>query len=284
MKEVLIINGSGGVGKGTFVRELQDLTKTWYISIADCAKRMARLAGWEINKKTERDRKFLYDLKHLVDEYNDYNYFEVANIVSAFKKDPTAEILCIDMREKEQIERAQKEFGAKTVLITRANVTPITSNPADKDVTNLKYDYIIDNDGSISELKQKASALLDALRKNYYAESYTVHPKNYSKIIYISHPYSGKRSNLDDIERIVLSLMKELPDYLFLSACHSFGYQYQEMSYEDGLAECLWLLDRADEMWVYGDWKNSRGCKAEVEYCKEKGVPFRIFNFKETEE
>jgi hypothetical protein len=36
------------------------------------------------------------------------------------------------------------------------------------------------------------------------------------------------------------------------------------------------LLEKSDEMWVYGDWKNSKGCNMEIEYCKKFGIPFEI--------
>lgn len=41
---------------------------------------------------------------------------------------------------------------------------------------------------------------------------------------------------------------------------------------------CLDLLDRCDSMLVFGDWEHSRGCKAEVKYAKEYGIPYQIVN------
>jgi hypothetical protein len=40
---------------------------------------------------------------------------------------------------------------------------------------------------------------------------------------------------------------------------------------------CLELLKKCDIMYVYGDYQNSRGCKAEIEFCKDNGIPHKIF-------
>ncbi len=42
---------------------------------------------------------------------------------------------------------------------------------------------------------------------------------------------------------------------------------------------CLWLLEdnKCDEMWVFGDYKNSVGCTGEIAYCKNHGIPYKIF-------
>ena len=57
---------------------------------------------------------------------------------------------------------------------------------------------------------------------------------------------------------------------------HCFGFAYNVLNYTDGLNECLWLLERADEMWVCGDYRSSKGCQAEIEFCKSHKIPFTI--------
>ena len=56
MKEILIINGSGGVGKGEFVKALKRFATVRYISIADKAKSIAKDIGCD-QQKRERDEK-----------------------------------------------------------------------------------------------------------------------------------------------------------------------------------------------------------------------------------
>lgn len=167
MKKILIINGSGGVGKDTFVNCLKKITDVTHTSIVNPVKQVAKLVGWT-GGKTEKDRKFLSDLKILIDDYNDYNYQTIKNVVNCFKNDLfNSQILCIDMREKNQIEKAIKEFNAETVLVRRDSVKHITSNIADAGVYDIEYDYIIDNNGSIEDLKNTAETFL---RKLYEKE------------------------------------------------------------------------------------------------------------------
>lgn len=102
---------------------------------------------------------------------------------------------------------------------------------------------------------------------------------NYENIIYISHPYGGKPENMDKISEIITKLQKTYPTYLFISPVHAFGYLYSEVDYQKGLNMTLFLLDQlADEMWIFGNYKNSKGCMAEIEYCKEHKISTKYTN------
>ena len=46
-------------------------------------------------------------------------------------------------------------------MVVRDTVKYITSNMADKNVFNYDYDYVIQNNGTITDLKQKAKELID---------------------------------------------------------------------------------------------------------------------------
>lgn len=89
-KKIFVINGSGGVGKDTFVRFVSEfycrLTNKQVInySSVDEIKRIAKDIGWT-GSKTERDRKFLCDLKLVVSEYNDLPFVAMREKVDAFK-------------------------------------------------------------------------------------------------------------------------------------------------------------------------------------------------------
>lgn len=100
----------------------------------------------------------------------------------------------------------------------------------------------------------------------------------YSRIVYISHPYGGKRENRHAVANLFRELQEQHPDVLFLSPIHAFAPIYHTVSYEDGLNRCLWLLDQCSEMWVFGDYKNSVGCTAEIEYCRKNNIPFHVFS------
>lgn len=167
-KYIFIINGSGGTGKDTFVElvsmELNDRLKRFHtvinFSSVDKVKEIAREIGWS-GKKSEKDRKFLSDLKILSSNYCDMPFQSMRNKVNEFFKDEGSKLLFLHIREPEEIGRAVKEFKAKTILIVRDSVKHITSNMADENVYNYKYDFVIENNGTIEDLKKKAVNFLD---------------------------------------------------------------------------------------------------------------------------
>ena len=99
----------------------------------------------------------------------------------------------------------------------------------------------------------------------------------YTRVIYISHPYGGKKENKDKIEKTILDLQKQYPDYLFISPVHAFSFLYDTVPYEEGLQMCLWLLHKCDEAWVIGNWRTSKGVCREIIECVKTNIPYRIF-------
>lgn len=154
------------VGKDTFVEFISEITPTLNISSVDKVKEIAKQIGWDGISKTEKDRKFLSDLKKITTEYCDmpFQYMKEKIEEYMFYKQ-----LCIflHIREPEEIERAVKEFNAKTILITRYSVDPITSNTSDANVNNYKYDYEIANNGTLETFKIVAEQFVkDYIRGN----------------------------------------------------------------------------------------------------------------------
>ena len=159
MKEIFIINGSGGVGKDTFI---DFVSKHMYVenySSVDKVKKIAKIIGWD-GGKTEKDRKFLSDLKLLTTEYNDMPFQCMKKKVDNFYNDSIASVLFLHIREPEEIDRAVKEFGAKTILIKRDKVKHIKSNMADENVYNYSYDFIIENNGSLEDLEDSVCTFM----------------------------------------------------------------------------------------------------------------------------
>ena len=156
MKNIYIINGSGGVGKDTFCYLVGKYVPVSVISSVDPIKQLAREIGWD-GQKTERDRKFLSDLKDLTTDYNDYPMQYMKKSVSGFLNSDS-KCLFIHIREPKEIEKAVKEFGAKTILVINSNVKQISTNHADANVTEYNYDIIIDNSGTLNNLDEMARA------------------------------------------------------------------------------------------------------------------------------
>jgi hypothetical protein len=172
-KQVFIINGSGGVGKDTFVSYVKEYldSKTRFhpavlnYSSVDKVKTIAREIGWN-GKKTEKDRKFLSDLKQLTTEYNDMPFHSMENMVHYFRNKTTlAQLLFLHIREPDEIERAKNEFHAKTILITRDSVSHITSNMADANVFDYEYDFVIKNNGTLDDLKKEAVIFIQNIKE-----------------------------------------------------------------------------------------------------------------------
>lgn len=154
LKRVFILNGCGGVGKDTFVNLVGEYVPTIHFSSVTKVKEVAKMIGWD-GGKTEKDRKFLSDLKLLCSEYNDMPLNSMKEEVEFFKN-TNALALFLDIREPEEIEIAKRAFNAETILVVRDSVEHISSNMADDNVYNYTYDYIIDNNGTEEDLKECA--------------------------------------------------------------------------------------------------------------------------------
>lgn len=157
IKKVFITSGNGGSGKDSFTSLINKYIPTYKYSIIEKSKQAAKVLGWDGNTKTEKDRRFLSDIMDLSADYNDNPFKDVLSVVLDFKNNLIeAEVLLVDMRDPKDITRAVGTFGAETILIRNPNVEPIKSNHADANVENYKYDYIIENDGTIEQLDKIA--------------------------------------------------------------------------------------------------------------------------------
>ena len=89
------------------------------------------------------------------------------------------------------------------------------------------------------------------------------------KLVYIAHPFSDKQ----EVESIILELLKKYPDVTYYSPVHATGFFYDAMPYEQGKEHCYEALSRCDELWLCEGWQDSQGCNLEYAYCKGKGIP-----------
>ena len=163
-KKIVIINGSGGVGKNTFVDLVSKYIPTAFYDSVKTVKDMATLAGWD-GSKSEKDRKFLSDIRDLTSEYSDLSYRKVKEAAQKFYKDDFCNsVLFVNMRDQADTDRAIKEFGAITLLIRNNNVKKVNSNHADADVEKRDYDCVIENGGTLQELDKLAYDFVQSLK------------------------------------------------------------------------------------------------------------------------
>lgn len=190
IKQVFIINGSGGVGKDTFIEMIptfefidkNENSTVWFknleirnYSSVSKVKEIAKIIGWN-GEKTERDRKFLSDLKLLTTEYNDMPLNDMKKYTRSFMNSADINrILFLHIREPEEIAKAVnefKEYNVKTILVRRDSIKHITSNMADENVYNYNYDIVINNNSTLEELRKKAECFLadvlhDSMKDEY---------------------------------------------------------------------------------------------------------------------
>ena len=152
LKQIFIINGMARCGKDTFAQILNEIIPTLKYSSIDKVKDIARLCGWN-GVKTEKDRKFLSDLKLLTTEYSNMAFESIKSKVDDFLNDDKYSIMLIDIREPSEIDKAKKEFNAKTILIENNNIKFINSNASDANVFNYVYDFIVQNNGTLEDFR-----------------------------------------------------------------------------------------------------------------------------------
>ena len=172
MSKIVVMNGMPMSGKSQFVEYcLEELGKYGdEVSTVDFVKEIALSAGWD-GEKRPRDRKFLSDLKDLLTEWGDVPYKKIIeardefeNVLGFYGLNPKKGVLFTHCREPQEIQKFKDRDNAITVLIRRASVENNNqSNHADANVFEYNYDYVIENNGTLDELKEKAKGFLELI-------------------------------------------------------------------------------------------------------------------------
>lgn len=103
------------------------------------------------------------------------------------------------------------------------------------------------------------------------------------KKVYVAHPLLGDTDteNFDPIiplqnkhraSEICREIAGKYPHILILSPIHAFSF-LSALDRERPLELCRKLLSLADELWVFGDWQTSEGCRKEIEHARALGLP-----------
>lgn len=160
--KVIVINGHAESGKSTFVKMCAEYkgADVYEFSMVDAAKAMARLIDWDESQKSPKDRKFLSDLKDLIDSYKDASYeyvkYQIHNHVLPHDIQGQR-VVFIHAREAEDIKRLVEEFNARALVIRRKFVeSNPASNHADSNWWTYSYDYTVDNNDGLEFLKKNS--------------------------------------------------------------------------------------------------------------------------------
>lgn len=167
MVKVVVVNGVPESGKTTFQQMCKNICAEMgspysvkIISSVDYVKDFARHAGWN-GSKTEKDRKFLSDLKRALTEWDDVIFTDLKNKLQMLSVSAFDWLVFVDIREPEEIARAEEELNATTILIRRDCVEGhVYSNESDNNVFVYEYDHVIDNNGTLEMLNDNAEKFL----------------------------------------------------------------------------------------------------------------------------
>lgn len=171
MVKVVIVNGMPESGKTTAQNICKDILKllSWDCVIessVDWVKDIAKYAGWD-GTKTDKNRKFLSDLKATLTAWDDAVLRHLVDDVDNYYYTGRDFVIFIDIREPKEIEKAKKIFNATTLMIRRPQVeTNYYSNDSDMGVFIYSYDYTIWNDAGIEHLTAECANFLGKLIAN----------------------------------------------------------------------------------------------------------------------
>lgn len=157
--KVIVINGSGGTGKSTFISLCHEIDpRVVETSTVDFVKEIALRAGWDGNKD-ETGRRFLSDLKDAMEKYHDIPNKKIDEFIQSHPDN----IIFVNAREPHNIQYYKDKYNAITAIVINPNVQQVQGNHADENVYDYEYDIYIENSGSLELLKDTARFFLDNL-------------------------------------------------------------------------------------------------------------------------
>ena len=167
-KVVIVINGSGGVGKDTLCHMAEKEYRVRNISSITPIKELAAACGWK-GEKTDRARRFLSDLKLLTVRYNDFPTNWVVGEYEKFLKSDE-EIMFVHIREGAEIRKFVERTGGRAVtLLIRGGARFAMrrrhgyGNRSDDDVERYNYDYYFVNDKPLAETPPAFLAFIERI-------------------------------------------------------------------------------------------------------------------------
>jgi hypothetical protein len=166
--KVVCINGFPLSGKDTFVISCQAVahpnTYIRHISTVDKAKEALKLLGWTGVEKTEEVRQALHTLKMISNSLFNGSKAYVEDSIQAMLHIAYRGVLFIDSREPIELAEMKKLFNATCILVSRPKSELTTVQTfADQNVLNFDYDYIVDNSGTLAELRETSKRFLRQL-------------------------------------------------------------------------------------------------------------------------
>lgn len=161
---VIIINGSGGVGKHSLIEFASKYFEVRDTSSIVPIKKIAMDLGWE-GEKDERGRRLLVDLKQALIRYNDMPTKYVINEYKKFKA-IEQDVMFVNIREPEEIAKLRSQIPCKTVLVIRDGAPKWNLDTDNEKTADFQYDYIFDNSKPLEETGPKFVKLIEKIRNS----------------------------------------------------------------------------------------------------------------------
>lgn len=194
---VCILNGTGGSGKDTFASLCKEagLHNSIHDSTVAPVKKAAEVlisfddrdsVLSDVLNKRESYRTFLHRIKMAWSEFSNGSTHYVCNRITGIVADIAAGrienpvVIFVDVREPAEIKRLQRaiaELGliAVAVLIQGLVDPYMHDNDGDRNVTDYKYDYVIENvPGDIDALRIEAQIFTSKILNFFHSEGYNL--------------------------------------------------------------------------------------------------------------
>lgn len=161
MKKVIILNGCNQSGKDKFVEIFKEITvhPVYNVDTVLDVKSIAMRMGWN-GKKDEPSRKFLHEIKKAWTNFNNGPFVNSINVIEEddAEKNKVFFVMC---REPEEIQKYKDQYKEDCItILIRRDASKVANNYADESVENYEYDYIIENNGTLEDLKYSVETLI----------------------------------------------------------------------------------------------------------------------------
>lgn len=173
--KVIIINGHGGAGKDTFIKFFAEHAGPQFVenfSTVDYIKEIATKLGWEGTKEDE-SRRYLSLLKEMATYWADIPFKDTLKQIEVFHDEcvefgvDSRAFIFIHCREPKEIQRLVDALSPKypvyTLLIRRRGLG-YYGNPSDDNVDKYDYDFIIENNYNLENLKSSMIRFYNKVR------------------------------------------------------------------------------------------------------------------------
>lgn len=179
---VVVVNGEPRAGKDTFINNVSAMLRSRRVPVdsfssIDPVREMLQGAGFDLDAKTEADRKLLAVIGDAVQEHSNWRTNKCIEQIDWFRwNNHRKGVFFLHIREPKNIALVQaglaQGISMITVFIESTRSHKIMSNAADAGVRNMKYHHVIQNNGTLGDFSNAAARFVSdvLLRSNTSAD------------------------------------------------------------------------------------------------------------------